>query len=161
MKLYFLRHGPAGQHGEWQGDDRKRPLTSKGKEHIELAAATLAKWNLDLDLIVSSPLTRAYQTAETVAGQLGMLGKLVTDERLAPGFGPDDLAEILREHATAKGLMLVGHEPDFSQTIGYLIGGAQIGLKKGGLAYVDLPDPSNLKGELVWLLPPELVAKKG
>ena len=157
MKLYFLRHGLAGDRETWAGGDFERPLTDAGKERMAREAATIAKLNLNLDVILTSPLVRAYQTAEIVARLLGMTDKLVKDERLGPGFSPDQLAGILQAYPEAQALMLVGHEPDFSQLIGKLIGGGRIMCKKGSLACVELNDKS-LQGELVWLIPPSVLA---
>jgi phosphohistidine phosphatase len=158
MRVYFLRHGEAGDPAEWRGADSDRPLTDKGKERMAREATTLAELSLGLDLIVTSPLLRAKQTALIVARKLKMRDSLVEDERLGLGFDPDRLAAILLEHGTANAIMLVGHEPSMSQTIGHLVGGARIDLKKGGLASVDLPDPSSQEGELAWLIPPKVLA---
>ena len=157
MKLYLLRHGLAADREEWSGDDVDRPLTGEGRARMAREAATLARLGLGLDLILTSPLVRAYQTAESVALRLGMMDKLITDERLAPGFGADQLAPLVREHSNAAALMLVGHEPDFSELIGALIGGGRVECKKGSLACVNLPDPLRLTGELIWLLPPKIL----
>ena len=157
MKLYFLRHGLAGDRETWTGDDFDRPLTDDGKERMAREAATLAQLSLDLDVILTSPLVRAYQTAEIIAQQLNLTDKLVKDERLAPGFGSNQLAKIVKAYPEAKALMLVGHEPDFSQVIGKLIGGGRITCKKGSLACVELSNKS-LQGELVWLIPPSVMA---
>jgi phosphohistidine phosphatase len=118
-------------------------------------ADTIAELDLSIDLIVTSPLARAYQTAEIVADRLAMLDRLITDPRLAPGFGPHHLAEMLPAHPGLGGLMLVGHEPDFSDTISTMIGGGHVVCKKGGLARVDVPDGGWLEGDLVWLIPPK------
>ena len=157
MKLYLLRHGLAADREEWSGDDVDRPLTGEGQARMAREAVTLARLGLSLDLILTSPLVRAYQTAESVAQRLGMMDKLITDERLAPGFGADQLAPLVREHANAAALLLVGHEPDFSELIGALIGGGRVECKKGSLACVNLPDPLRLAGELLWLLPPKIL----
>ena len=157
MNLYFLRHGLAGDREDWTGDDFDRPLTEEGHERMAREAATLARLDIELDWIITSPLVRAYQTAESVAKQMNLLDQLVKDERLAPGFGPDKLAPLLLEYASAAALMLVGHEPDFSQTIGHLIGG-RVECKKGSLARVDLIAPTSLKGVLAWLIPPKVLA---
>jgi phosphohistidine phosphatase len=157
MKLYFLRHGLAGERSEWKADDAKRPLTKAGKEKIEDAAASIAKWDLNLDLIITSPNVRAYQTAEIVAHKLKLLDRLAKDDRVGYGFDADKLAKILIGYPKANALMFVGHEPDFSETITRLIGGGHIVMKKGGLACIDLPDPKALKGELLWLVPPKLM----
>jgi phosphohistidine phosphatase len=157
MKLYFLRHGLADR-GEWFGSDFERPLTERGKARMAREAAAIAELGVVPDLIITSPLTRAYQTAEIVAEHLDLLDRLIEDERLAPGFGPDELAEILQMHPDAVEIMLVGHEPDFSQTISHLIGGGQVVCKKGSLVRVDLYEDISLEGELVWLIPPKALA---
>lgn len=155
MKVYFLRHGLAGDPQQWQSDDFDRPLTDEGRERMAREAKAMAKLDLAPDAIITSPLVRAKQTAEIVADRLKM--RPVEDERLEPGFDTERLRQILQDHAKADAIMVVGHEPDFSGTIGRLVGGAKIDLKKGGLACVDLPDPSSLNGELVWLVPPKVL----
>ena len=115
-------------------------------------AKGIDEMDLKLDLIVTSPLTRAFQTADIVADELDMGDKLVQDERLGPGFGIDDLVKVVQDYPDASNIMLVGHEPDFSQTISALIGGGRLLVKKGGLARVDVINADPLQGELVWLL---------
>jgi phosphohistidine phosphatase len=110
-------------------------------------------------LIISSPLVRAHQTAEIVAKALGAPTRLTTDDRLGPGFGPKQLASIVGGHRKARSLMLVGHEPDFSETISQVTGGSRVVVKKGGLACVQLDDPASLRGTLVWLIPPKFLAR--
>lgn len=159
VQLYFLRHGQAENRHTWQGDDSQRPLTVEGKKRMTREAAGIRTLGLHLDLIVSSPLVRAYQTAEIVARSQGEAIRLVPDDRVAPGFGPTHLAAILGEHKRAQGIMLVGHEPDFSETIGHVTGGSRLVMKKGALAYVELDDPTSRQGRLVWLLPPKLLER--
>jgi phosphohistidine phosphatase len=120
-------------------------------------AATIWTLELPLDVIISSPLDRALQTAEIVAKAKGSSARLVTDGRLAPGFCPKHLAAIVAEHPHARGLMLVGHEPDFSETISQVTGGGRLTMKKGALTYVEMEDPASLKGTLVWLIPPKVL----
>ena len=157
LKLYFLRHGQAGNRQDWRGDDSKRPLTVKGKQRMQREAATIWTLELPLDVIISSPLVRAAQTAEIVAKAKGSSAKLVTDGRLAPGFGPKHLAAIVAEHRGARGLMLVGHEPDFSETISQVTGGGRLTMKKGALACVEVEDSASLNGTLGWLIPPKVL----
>jgi len=157
--LFFLRHGQAGSRGDWHGDDTQRPLTAEGKKRMAQEAAGIRALGLSLDLIISSPLVRAYQTAQIVAKAQGTGIGLVRDARLQPGFGPTHLAAILEEHGRAQGLMLVGHEPDFSETIGHVTGGSRVVMKKGGLACVQLDDPASLQGTLVWLIPPKVLER--
>jgi len=157
MKIYFLRHGLAGKRSEWKHDDATRPLTDEGIDKMKRIAKTLAALDLGLSVIVTSPLVRAKQTAEIVAQKLNL--KVVEDPRLAPGFNIEGLRAILRDHAGANALMVVGHEPDFSDTISALIGGGRIVCKKGGLALVELSNAPSLKGKLVWLVPPRVLAR--
>jgi phosphohistidine phosphatase len=158
MKLYFLRHGLAGDRSTWSGTDRERPLTPEGIDLIQREAVSIDRLKLEIDLIITSPLTRAVQTAEIVARQLKLIDRLIQDERVASGLNIDVLAQLLSVHPPAMNAMLVGHEPTFSQTISQLIGGGEIILKKGGLARIDVPDPKTLKGELIWLLPSKVLA---
>ena len=159
MILYFLRHGVAGSREEWKGDDALRPLTKKGMKNMVSQAKTIDEMDLKLDLIITSPLARAFQTADIVADELDMGEKLVQDERLGPGFSSDDLVEVLQSYPEASNILLVGHEPDFSQTISALIGGSRLVVKKGGLARVDVINADPLQGELVWLLPPRAMIR--
>jgi phosphohistidine phosphatase len=159
LKLYFLRHGQAGNRHDWHKDDSERPLTVEGKKRMQREAATIWKLDLSLDIILSSPLVRALQTAEIVAKAADSTARVITDDRLAPGFGPKDLTAILADHNSARGLLLVGHEPDFSETIGQVTGGGRITMKKGALAYVEVEDPATIKGTLVWLIPPKVLER--
>lgn len=160
MKCYFLRHGIAADPAEWTGEDFDRPLTGQGRERMEREAETLAELSLDLAAIITSPLLRAKQTASIVAERLRMTDRLVEDDRLSPGFDLDRLGAILQAYARADAVMLVGHEPSMSETVGRLVGAARIDLKKGGLACVDLPDPSSSSGQLAWLIPPKILTCK-
>jgi phosphohistidine phosphatase len=158
MKCYFLRHGLAGDPEQWHGNDFDRPLTAEGKERMAREAKTIAALSLDLDAIVTSPLLRAKQTATIVADKLRMRTRLVEDERLGIGFDSNALQGILRERLDAAAILLVGHEPSMSRTIGSVVGGTRIDFKKGSLACVSFDDPSSLAGELVWLVPPKVLA---
>lgn len=157
MILYFLRHGLAEDRLVWSGDDSLRPLTRQGVKLMEREADALMPLLSDLKLIVTSPLTRAYQTAEIVAKKLSLTGNLIKDQRLSPGFDQHQLGLILDDHTDQELIMLVGHEPDFSLTISSIIGGGNLVCKKGGLARVDLFSRSPLAGELVWLVPSKLI----
>jgi phosphohistidine phosphatase len=126
---------------------------------MQRSAETLGRMGLEVDRILTSPLTRALQTAEIVAKRLG--APLLPDERLAEGFGTDALEELLAPLSPGARVMLVGHEPSFSLTIGAVVGGARIVCKKGTLARVDLHSSRPLRGELVWLIPPRALAPKG
>lgn len=157
MKIFFLRHGLAADREDWKGDDSDRPLTEQGRARMKQEAEAFAKLELEPDVVVTSPLVRAVQTAEIVADHLKRGAKLVKDERLGPDFGPKALAEILSSYPKADALLLVGHEPGMSDAISYLIGGGRVVCKKGGLACVEVSDPASMAGELVWLIPPKVL----
>jgi phosphohistidine phosphatase len=157
MEVYFLRHGEAGKSGRGQGGDAARELTEEGIARMEREAASISALRLRLDAVLTSPLVRARQTAEIVARKLRLLDALAVDERLSPGFNPEGLRRILREHGSASALMVVGHEPDFSGTIAACIGGGRVECKKGALVRVDF-DPDSFSGTLIWLLPPRVLA---
>jgi phosphohistidine phosphatase len=155
MKLYFLRHGIADW-PEWDpARDHERPLTKEGLKKMKQQAKALAKLGVKFDAILSSPYTRAYQTADIVAGKLGL--EVKTEPRLAPGFNIDKLKEIVAAFDEEQALLLVGHEPSFSMIIAELTGGGRVQMKKGALARVDVN--SELQGELVWLLQPKILTR--
>ncbi len=155
MRLYFLRHGIADWPDWDPARDHERPLTKDGLKKMKEQARTLADLGVKFDAILSSPYTRAYQTADIVAGKLGL--EVKTEPLLAPGFNSDKLAEIVSSFADDQALLLVGHEPNLSMVITELIGGGRVQLKKGALARVDVNH--ELQGELVWLLSPKVLAR--
>jgi phosphohistidine phosphatase len=158
MEIYFLRHGDAGAAEGWKGGDAERPLSKEGTARMQKEAAAIALLRPGLDAILTSPMVRARQTAEIVAKKLRLLQALIVEERLAPGFGAAELHRILEERRAIRGLMLVGHEPDFSRVISACTGGGHVECKKGSLVRVDMDDFSSLAGVLVWLLPPHVLA---
>jgi phosphohistidine phosphatase len=156
MRLYFLRHGQAVSRAEWRDDDGLRPLTEAGRKALRREGQALAALGLgeEIEAIITSPLARAKETAEIVAAELGLGELVVSDDRLAHGFTAREARALAGERAPARAIMLVGHEPDFSTTIGELIGGGAVTCKKGGLARLDAADAKLADAQLVWLLPP-------
>jgi phosphohistidine phosphatase len=150
MLIYFLRHGEADW-PDWKRPDDERPLTEKGKKEMHQVGAFLANLSVKPDVVLTSPLPRAWQTAEIAAHYID--AKSVEDDLLAPGFGRAELKKLLKKRSY-QSLMVVGHEPDFSRTIGKLTG-ARIKLAKAGIALVEID--GDLKcGKLLWLLPPKM-----
>ena len=159
MRLYFLRHGQAGEREDWNGDDRERPLTTDGIKRMEREAETIAELDLEVEAIVTSPLVRSRQTADIIAKRLKLRKALTEDENLGLDFDITRLQRIMERYPKSSAIMLVGHDPSMSRTIGQLIGGARIDFKKGALACVDLTDASTPAGELVWLIPPRVLSR--
>jgi len=150
MHLYFLRHGEADW-PDWKKPDAERPLTKHGKKEMREVAAFLKRAKARPDLIVTSPLPRASQTAEIAAEKLKV--KCREDKLLAPGFDRADLERLLNKYPE-ESLMIVGHEPDFSEVISALTG-ATLKLSKAGTALVEL-NRSWRNGRLLWLFPPKV-----
>ena len=151
-KLYFLRHGIADW-PNWDRSDDERPLNEEGKKETKRVAAGLAVYKVRPDVIFSSPLPRALQTAKLTAKALDM--EVTVEPSLAPGFEATALRDLLAQHANVD-VMLVGHEPDFSTTI-KSVTGAAIVLPKSGLVRVDLTAIDPPRGELRWLIPPKFL----
>lgn len=160
MKIYFLRHGAAGDRETWGGPDSDRPLTEEGEQELRSLAKKFAKLGFTVEELRTSPYARALGTAKIVSKGLGLTSLLTIDERLAPGFDSTVLKGILAERPRCASLLLVGHEPDLSKTIGQLTGCSRVEMKKGGLARVDY-DPGTGVGTLVWLLPPKVLLGRG
>lgn len=150
MLIYFLRHGEADW-PDWEKSDDERPLTEKGKKEMHEVGAFLANLSVKPDVVLTSPLPRASQTAEITAGYID--AKCMEEELLAPGFGRSELKKLVKKRVCAS-LMLVGHEPDFSKTVGKLTGG-RIKLAKAGIALVEV-DADLSCGRLLWLFPPKI-----
>jgi phosphohistidine phosphatase len=153
--LYFLRHGDAGK--ARQQDDDARELTGEGVATLRAAAATWRRLKLHPDVVMSSPLPRALQTAQLLVEGVGLPGPAVIDERLRPGAQWGDLAQAMAPHANARSIMFVGHDPDLSRAVELLTGGGSVRLRKGGMACVEFPAmPEPGGGELAWLIDPDL-----
>ena len=155
MILYFLRHGKAGQ--PRSHDDDARELTPKGVAALRAAAPLWQRLNVRPDVVISSPLPRALQTAELFVEGVGLDEPPVVDDRLRPGADWGAMAQALAAHPEARSVMFVGHEPDLSNAVAELTGAASIRLRKGGLASVEHEDePQPGGGELAWLIDPDL-----
>ncbi|HEX6687352.1 MAG TPA: histidine phosphatase family protein [Solirubrobacterales bacterium] len=124
--IYLLRHGDA-ERGD--GDDAARRLTAKGERQSELAGRALAALGAEIDACLTSPKMRAADTARLACDQL-QIEPEIAEELGGGGFDSPSLA------AGRGDVMLVGHEPDFSNEIARLTG-ARAKLRKGGLAIVD------------------------
>lgn len=156
LELYLLRHAHAGNASQWTGDDAKRPLSQKGRRQAERLGRYLAALRFEPDSILASPKLRALETAQIVADSLGVA--VVVDERLAGGLDLRTVESIVSGDG-GRQVMLVGHDPDFSDICGELVGISYLPLKKGALARVDASRPlASGAGTLRWLLPPEAVA---
>ncbi|MGZ6372322.1 MAG: SixA phosphatase family protein, partial [Candidatus Limnocylindria bacterium] len=128
-----MRHGKAG-HFSSAPDDDERQLTEAGIATLKAAAPVWRRLNLRPDIVLSSPLPRALQTADLLLEGLGMPDEPVVEDRLRPGASWGDFARAMAAHPDARRVMFVGHEPDLSNAASLLTGAASIRMRKGGIA---------------------------
>jgi phosphohistidine phosphatase len=156
IELYLLRHSDAGDPEAWTRPDAERPLSGKGRRQAERLGRHLAAVEFAPDAILTSPKVRAAETAGLVAEALGR--PVEEDERLAGPLGIDALEAILTDAGSARRIVLVGHDPDFSELLTDLVGAPGLSMRKGALARVDVDVPIEPGGGVLrWLLPPDLV----
>jgi phosphohistidine phosphatase len=166
MKLYILRHGEAADHDDPRFEnDADRPLTAKGIRRTKLLAYALRQWGVTFDVILSSPLVRARETAEIIESGLRLDGRLEFSNELAPSGDVGKLVNQLNALEPAPdAVLLVGHEPYLSNLISLLCAGGpnlSLTLKKGGLCRMASEQLTVSRcAQLEWLLPPRLLGSK-
>ncbi len=164
MDVYLLRHGIAvNAEDVTPGSDR--PLTAKGAKRMRKTARGLRRLGIEFELILTSPLARAYETATIVAEALSREAHLSVLESLKPDCSVDELLSSLKEYANCASLLLVGHEPLLSNAISCILSGKKtsnikVALKKGGLILVAVDSlPPRNPGTLVLLLAPKILRR--
>ena len=155
MTIYFLRHAEAEDLAE---SDFDRKLTPKGLQQAAKVGKFCASHGLEPAVILSSPVTRARQTAEIVSKELGLEPSI--EGWLACGMETSTLLARLAPHSASDSVMIVGHEPDFSTTIGELLGTpepAAVLVKKASLTAIDAPWLEPGAGQLQFSIPCRLM----
>jgi phosphohistidine phosphatase len=158
MNLFLLRHGLAVKGGGLDyAHDFARPLTLAGRSQLHQIAAALRVMALRFDVILSSPLVRAQETAGIVAAALKIKTEPAPVDELKPAGDMKKLMQRIAALAPPPGnILLVGHEPDLSQLISLLVTGktgAGFVLKKCGLAQLEIEKLRTGKcATLAWLL---------
>ena len=156
VELYLVRHAHAGDPGAWQGNDDDRPLSSRGERQAAGLATFLARVGLRPTAILTSPRLRATQTAAPIGRALHV--DVHPERLLAAGVDLGDLERILVAAGDPPSLLVVGHDPDFSELARELTGAGALPLPKGSLARIDASRPLVPGcGVLRWLVPPELL----
>lgn len=163
-ELYIMRHGIAAERtASTVTADAKRPLTPDGKQKMREVAAGLARAVSEVDWIVSSPLTRAVETAEIAGDALDSKPPLDLCDALRPGGDPEALITFLAKRSNRRHVLVVGHEPDLGELAARLIGAgrsANVPFKKGGCCLISFSEfPPKTPGRLVWWLTPRLLRK--
>ena len=167
MEVLLIRHAiaePRPDEGGTQPDDNQRALTSKGRKRMKRGARGLVQTVPTINVLASSPLVRAMQTAEIVAKAYDGL-EIVTVPALAPGAGADATVGWLRSVESSGTVALVGHEPDLSMLATHLITAYQqsfLELAKGGACLLDVPaGVAAGTSRLVWLATPKQLRRLG
>jgi phosphohistidine phosphatase len=167
MKLLIVRHAIAQNRAQLAGshaDDDQRPLTDKGRRRLAGAARGLGRLLPQIDVLATSPLVRARETAEILSRVLDAPHP-ESLPLLAPESGAPAIGRWIAERADAGLLALVGHEPDLSELVGWLTTGSAAGfvvLKKGGACLLEGPVPPGPGDwELRWLLTPAQLRRLG
>jgi phosphohistidine phosphatase len=146
QQLWLLRHGEAESHDARPDADRR--LTDRGREQSRIAGCALAALKVHVHLCFTSTKIRARDTAVMACDALGV--EPIDHAALFAGFDVADALELLAAAGPDQRVLVVGHEPDFSQVV-YDLTGARIDFKKGGIAAVRL---DGTRGELIVLLRP-------
>jgi phosphohistidine phosphatase len=158
MQLLIIRHAIAFPHGTEGMAEDERPLTPEGRKRFRRAAWGLARIVRRPDLLLTSPLVRARQTAEIAAKAWGRIEPKNLDALAEGDF--DGLARALAEVPEKATVAVVGHEPHVSSLLARLIGaraGTPLTFRKGGIALVDVPARLEGGGTLVFFLQPRLL----
>ncbi|MGE0360635.1 MAG: phosphohistidine phosphatase SixA [Vicinamibacterales bacterium] len=163
LELYLVRHAVAALRGPDYPDDAERPLTPEGVDRWRRSAAGLREIGVAVDVVLTSPLVRAQETAEILAATLKPKPRLTVAEALAPGRKPADALALIAKYAAAprgaSRLALVGHEPDLGELAARLLGAkGVIEFKKGAVCRLDVDrampaGPATLR----WFLPPRVL----
>ena len=164
MKLLILRHGKAydADPRQWP-DDSRRPLTDKGRKRLAKSVPAIKALAPENVRVISSPYTRALQTAQIVCEKAGWDDPEI-DDRLSAHFGPEEALELLQSLPVSGNYVIVGHDPTFSYLPAYLIGANRIDatpLKTGAVALIDtgMAPPAQGIGTLVSLVQPKILAR--
>jgi phosphohistidine phosphatase len=151
-----MRHADAGVPRENPKLDAKRGLIKEGKEQCMLMARMLSALKVQVDVIVSSPLKRALQTAQFVGTELGYEAKVEVSSALGPDGDFAAFQKLVEKYADREGVLIVGHNPNLFKFLGRIItgnGGAGVRMRKGSVARIDMDRHPPL---LQWLIDPRM-----
>jgi phosphohistidine phosphatase len=157
--LYLIRHGVAEERGDAWPDDAKRPLTDDGIAKLRKAARGLARFGVTFDVILTSPLVRTRQTAETIAAAYDPRPAIVAVESLSPDGTYQGLLVDLEKQSRRPHIALVGHEPGIGEMAARLAGSRHaFPFKKGAVCRIDVESlPPGGPGALRWFMTPRIL----
>jgi phosphohistidine phosphatase len=158
MIVYFLRHGNAGEKKANPVQDEKRPLDKEGIEQCRYMGRLLYSMDAHVDLILSSPLKRATQSASMVGNEIAYELPIERAPALRPGASFDSFRDLLYKVSGLESVLVVGHNPNLSRFLSLLVTGglsnSAMEMKKGSVARVEI----GLKRSVLnWLVTPRLI----
>ena len=159
MEIYFLRHANAGDPKLDPTSDEERPIDKLGIEQCHNVGRALAALDIKLDAVIASPLTRALQTAQIAAEELGYKGKIVTDAALRPEARYEQFQALLRHHDRKGAILLVGHNPSMTEFVNQMLfpeaSRDAVEMKKG--AVVKVEKEGSRPAVLKWSMTPKVI----
>ena len=163
--VMLLRHAIAEEQSSSGRDDDRR-LTGEGKRKLREVVAGMRALDLPVDLVLSSPLRRAVETAEIVIDAYEAKPQMQITPALAPGAGPDAVIAALADVGRPSGMVLVGHEPDLAALASTLLVGTpgllHMGFRKAGLAGIMVAAlPPRAAGALEFFMTPQQLRRIG
>lgn len=165
MEIYIIRHGDAIDRADPQiTNDAMRWLTDAGRNEVSVSARLLAKLAVRPDLVLTSPMVRARQTAEIVTDLIGPASGPEVSEHLVYGGSLAGVLEDILRHGRPAQVVLAGHMPSVGALVGYLAWGmpeVDVPFRTGEVCRVDLSEdsPAAGLGDLRWLIPPKIARR--
>lgn len=162
MKLTIIRHAIAVPSGAEGMADDDRPLTKKGRRRFQEVARALAEVCERPDVLLTSPLPRAAETAQIAAEAWGSVTP--TSEPVLAEGSIDQILALLAKQAPDQHVAIVGHEPTVSALLARLLGsgaGKRFAFRKGGVAHLDIPGALSEGGQLEWFTRPRILRARG
>ena len=156
LEIYLVRHAVAAERGPKYPDDRSRPLTPEGVKRFRESVKGLSKFGVEIDIVLTSPLVRARDTATLLVSALKPKPSIEQVEALAPGGRHVAIVEAIKAAKRQRRIALVGHEPDLGEFAARLLGSrGGVEFKKGAICLIDVDSATpGGPGTLRWFLPP-------
>ncbi len=158
--IYIMRHGIAEDAGASLPDSERR-LTDEGRQKTSEVARGLKLLDVKPEVVLASPLVRAWQTAEIATDILGAK-RLEEYKPLAPGGSSEMIVRGLKDYSRVGELMLVGHEPSVGELASYFLTGSSglvpLAFKKAAVAAIEVGVlPPRVAGALLWFMTPKQI----
>lgn len=157
MIVYFVRHASAGESLSNPKKDERRPLDADGIEQCGVMGRALTAMNVQPEVIISSPLKRATQTASLIGNEIGYEGKLQLESAMLPEASFPEFRRMIEKYSKQEAIMVVGHNPSITEFLARFIshsgGEASVEFKKGAAARVET---ARHAATLNWFLTPKI-----